>query len=78
MATVTAAKDRQETRVQRTTTLRDSKADDGGKTTVMRRAKQPAAGEDEAEARVKAGEGNTKHRKDYMPRMDDTPFGNTG
>jgi hypothetical protein len=71
VATSTAAKDRQEARLRRATALRYRKTEVGGKTGQRRKAKQPPAGEDEAQARVEAREGDTKHRKDHMPRMDD-------
>ncbi len=60
------------------TTLRNRKTEGGGKTGQRRKAKQPPAGENEAKARVEARKGDTKHRKDHMPRKDDAAFGYTG
>jgi hypothetical protein len=70
VASSTAAKDRQEARLRRATTLSNRETEDGGKTGQRRKAKQPPAGEDEAKARVEVREGDVT-KPDFSPFLPD-------
>ena len=76
MATIKAAKDRQEVRLRRTTTLRDHTTEGSGKTTCKAITAPTVA--TKAEVGVEAGDGDSKQGKDYKPRLDDAPSGYTG